>query len=116
MENKRTVFVAHANERKDLKAAEQYGTLRDVFNNVGRHYNTPKMIEHARRVMEDWHPGDSLLMMGDPALCALCLAVAAEYDDVIHTLSWDRNEFQYIQRRWDFGPESLGVNSAEQLA
>ena len=110
MQNKRTVFVAHANERKDLKAAEQYGALRDVFNNVGRNYNTPKMIEHARRVMADYQPGDHVLMIGDPALCAVCVAVAAEHDDVVNTLSWDRNEFQYISRRWDFGLESLGIN------
>lgn len=114
MENKRTVFVAHANERKDLKAAEQYGTLRDVFNSVGRAYNTPRMIEHARRVMADYQRGDHILMIGDPALCAICVTIASEHDDVVNTLSWDRNEFQYISRRWDFGPESLIVHPDEQ--
>ena len=109
MQNERTVFVAHANERKDLKAAEQFGKLRDVFGNVGRNYNTPRMIEHARRVMEDWQAGDSILMIGDPVLCGICIAIASEYDAVVNTLSWDRNEFQYITRRWDFGPESRNV-------
>jgi len=113
MQNERTVFVAHANERKDLKAAEQYGRLRDVFGNVGRSYNTPKMIEHARRVLADYQRGDTILMIGDPALCALCMTVASELDDAVDTLSWDRNEFQYIKRRWDFGPESLVVQSDE---
>jgi hypothetical protein len=116
VQNERTVFVAHANERKDLKAAEQFGRLLDVFSNVGRSYNTARMIEHARRVLSSWQPGDSILMIGDPALCGICIAVASEFDDLITTLSWDRNEFQYIARRWDFSPEARGVNPAEQSA
>lgn len=113
LNNERTVFVAHANDRKDLKAAEQYGRLRDVFSNVGRSYNTPRMIEHARRVLSDWQPGDHLLMIGDPTLCGICIAVAAEFDAVVNTLSWDRNEFQYISRRWDFSPELSDIHPAE---
>ena len=112
MENKRTVYVAHAHERKDLKAAEQFGRLTDVFSAVGRSYNTPRMIEHARRMLSNWQPGDSILMRGDPALCGICIAVASEFDNVITTLSWDRNEFVYIPRRWDFSPEARGVDSA----
>ena len=107
MENKRTVYVAHAHERKDLKAAEQFGRLTDVFSAVGRSYNT-----HARRMLSNWQPGDSILMIGDPALCGICIAVASEFDNVITTLSWDRNEFVYIPRRWDFSPEARGVDSA----
>jgi hypothetical protein len=29
------------------------------------------------------------------------MAVAAEYDSEIATLSWDRNEFKYVRRAWD---------------
>lgn len=116
MSNERTVFVAHANERKDLKAAEQFGRLKDVFGNVGRTYNTPKMIEHARRVLEDWEPGDHILLIGDPGLCGVVIAVALERDEVINTLSWDRNTYQYISRRWDFSPDALEVNPADTTA
>jgi hypothetical protein len=104
MTKERTVYVAHINEsnaRKDLKAAEQYGVLREVFGNVGRGYQTDKMIEHARRVLSDWEHGDSILLIGDPALCGITMAVAAEYDSEIATLSWDRNEFKYVRRAWD---------------
>jgi hypothetical protein len=116
MQNERTVYVAHVNERKDLKAAEHFGRLLDVFSGVGRNYNTPRMIEHARRVLSNWQPGDSILMIGDPALCGICIAVASEFDDVITTLSWDRNEFVYIPRRWDLSPEARGVDSAAYAA
>jgi hypothetical protein len=102
--NQRTVFVAHANDRLDTSAAEKFGKLRDVFSSVSPRYNTDKMIEHARRVLSNWQEGDSILMIGDPSLCAICVAVAAEYDSVVNILSWDRNEYQYIQRRWDFTP------------
>lgn len=111
MENKRTVYVAHDNERLDISAAEKYGKLRDVFASVSPRYNTDKMIEHARRVLSNWQEGDSLLMIGDPSLCAVCMTVAAEFDSVVNVLSWDRNEFQYIQRRWDFTPYDEEVPS-----
>lgn len=103
-QNNRTVFVCHPNGRLDIRAAEKYGTLRDVFTSVSPRYNTEKMIEHARYVLSTWQEGDHLLMIGDPSLCAVCMAVAAEFDSVINVLSWDRNEFQYVSRRWDFTP------------
>jgi hypothetical protein len=111
--NSKNVFVVYADERKNMKDAERFGRLRDVFSSVGRNYNTPRMIEHARRTFEDWQEGDYLLLVGDPALCGLCMALVSERDDVINTLSWDRNDFQYVVRRWDFRPEALGVDPAD---
>lgn len=104
--NSRTVYIAHANERLDTSAAERFGKLRDVFSSVSPRYDTQKMIDHARRILSNWQEGDSLLMIGDPSLCSVCMTVVAEFDSVINVLSWDRNSFQYIQRRWDFSPES----------
>lgn len=109
LSNERNVFVAHANERKDLKAAEQYGKLRDVFGYTGRVYNTDAMLAHARRVLSDYTHGDSILMIGDPVLCGICIAVAAEFEPVVQTLSWDRNEFKYVARKWDFTGDADNV-------
>jgi len=105
--NQRTVFIAHANDRINTSAAEKYGKLRDVFSSVGPRYNTQKMIEYARHVLSNWQEGDYLLMIGDPSLCSVCMTVISEFDDVINVLSWDRNEFQYVTRRWDFTPEHV---------
>lgn len=110
LNNARTVYVVQNDARKDYSAAEQYGGLKDIFGNVGRVYNTERMIAHARMVLSNWRPGDSLLMAGDPALCSVAFTLVLEQDDVVNTLSWDRNEFKYNRRRWDFGPASFKAN------
>ncbi len=101
--NTRTVFVVQVDNTKDLSDAKQYGALRAVFGNPRKPYDTRAMLAKARRVLTAWQPGDHLLMIGDPALCAICTAVVAEEQDVVNILSWDRNSFQYIPQRWDFG-------------
>ena len=108
--NSRTVFVVQVDNSKDMSDAKQYGSLRAVFGAPRKPYDTSAMIAKARRVLTAWQPGDYLLMIGDPTLCAICTAVVAEEQDVVNILSWDRNTFQYIPQRWDFGdyvPESV---------
>lgn len=116
MSNKRTVFIVQNDTRKDYTPAEQYGELKDIFGNVGFHYNTEAMLAHARRVLSKWQSGDSILMSGDPTLCGIAVTVASELDDVVFTLNWDNRDFQYIRRRWDFGPAARGVSPVEQSA
>ena len=97
-----TVYVVYNDTRKNMKAAEKFGVLKDIFSSVGRIYNGDKLIEHARRVLADWQPGDYLLMVGDPSLCAICTAVALEMDEEITVLRWDRTNFEYIPLQLNF--------------
>jgi hypothetical protein len=103
--NTRTVFVVQVDHSKDLSDARRFGALRAVFSRPRKPYNTRAMISKARRVLADWQPGDYLLMVGDPALCAVCAAIIAENEDKINLLSWDRELFQYITTQWDLGYE-----------
>lgn len=103
--NTRTVFVVQIDNSKDLSDARRFGQLRAVFSRPRKPYNTRMMIEKARRVLSEWKHGDYLLMIGDPSLCAICAAIAAEQDDVLNLLSWDRELFQYITHQWDFGQQ-----------
>jgi hypothetical protein len=98
----RTVWVVYADPRKNLRDAERFGSLKEVFSSVGKTYNTPAMLDHARRVLQDWQPGDMLLMVGDPTLCAVCMTVVFEIDPFITLLRWDRDYFRYIPQQWDF--------------
>lgn len=101
--NNRTVFVVQVDNTKDLSDARRFGSLQAVFGNPRKPYDTPRMIAKARRVLSNWQPGDHLLMIGDPALCAICAAIVGEDNDIINILSWDRNTFRYVANRWDFG-------------
>jgi hypothetical protein len=100
--NTRTVYVVQVDNNKDLSDAKQYGALRAVFANPRKPYDTHDLLGKARCVLSNWEPGDYLLMLGDPALCAVCMSVVAENNDVINLLSWDRNTFQYLPQRWCF--------------
>lgn len=100
--NSRTVFVVQIDNTKDLSDAKRYGQLRAVFGNPRKPYDVDRMVGHARRVLSDYQPGDYLLMIGDPALCGVAMALAAEYHTVVNVLSWDRNNFRYVPQRWDF--------------
>lgn len=111
--NTRTVYVVQVDNNKDLSDAKQYGALRAVFGNPRKPYNTDAMVSKARHVLKDWHSGDYILMIGDPTLCALCMTLASEHDDVINILSWDRNTFQYLSQRWDFGSKIVDYDLAE---
>jgi hypothetical protein len=52
-------------------------------------------------------------MIGDPALCAVCMAVTSEQHDVVNLLSWDRDSFQYVPQRWDFGQMGIDFDDFE---
>lgn len=94
--NERNVFVVYNDTRKDMSAAEKFGRLRDVYSSLGRHYNGDKLIEHARRVLRNWQPGDYLLLVGDPTLCGICMSVVLEKEGEITVLRWDRVNFEYV--------------------
>jgi len=101
--NTKTVFVVQVDNSKDLSDAKKYGQLRAVFGKPRKPYSTGSMIFKARQVLANWEPGDHLLMVGDPTLCAVCMAVVSEQEQIINILSWDRDSFQYVPQRWDFG-------------
>tara|TARA_R100001015_G_C4635048_1_gene203257 strand:- start:3 stop:356 length:354 start_codon:yes stop_codon:yes gene_type:complete len=111
--NSRTVFVVQVDNNKDLSDAKQYGKLQAVFGNPRKPYVTDMMINKARNVLEAWQDGDYLLMLGDPTLCGVCMAIASEYTDNVDILSWDRNTFSYVPQEWNFGQLSMDFVTAE---
>lgn len=108
--NARTVFVVQVDNTKDLSDAKRYGQLRAVFAKPRKPYDTQGMVYRARRVLKDWQPGDYLLMIGDPTLCAVCMTVVADYDDRINVLSWNRDTFDYVPQEWDFAVDGTEYN------
>lgn len=100
-----TVFVVQVDHSKDLSDAKKYGKLRAVFSNPRKPYDTHSLVSKARKVLENWKAGDYLLMIGDPTLCAVCMTLICDEVDNLNVLSWDRNTFQYISQKWDFGDQ-----------
>lgn len=111
--NSRTVFVVQVDNSKDLSDAKKYGSLRAVFGRPRKPYDTAAMVTKARRVLDDWRPGDYLLMIGDPTLCAVCMSLVSEQERFVDVLSWNRDGFQYVAQRWDFDQLGLDLEDFE---
>ena len=99
--------------RKDFTPAETYGTLAEIFYGTSDVTEPDKLVEHARRSMRNWEPGDYLLMVGDPSLCALCAIIAQETDPTnrITLLRWDRIKRAYTTLPLDFNAVSASFNA-----
>jgi hypothetical protein len=108
--NMNTVYVVQYDPGKDFSPARKFGDLKAVFNNVRKPYSTDFMIKHARSVLKDFSDGDSLLMVGDPALCGVCFALVAEINGTVGVLSWDRLIFGYERATWRFDDAVLYEN------
>jgi hypothetical protein len=93
--NTNTVYLVFEDKKRDYSAAEQFGKLKVVYSSIGRNFSPQAVIEHARRVLANMEPEDYLVMSGDPALCAICVTVAAEFNSRVRILRWDRNSLSY---------------------
>lgn len=97
-----TVYVIQNDNNKDLSDAKRYGDLEAVFFNPRKPYDTNFLLDMAHKVLSKITKYDYILMLGDPALCGVCTAVAREYCDEINILSWDRRSFSYLPLTFDF--------------
>jgi len=96
------VWVVYGDKRKDMSKAEKFGPMKEVFSSLGKTYNPDALISHARHVLDDAQEGDYLLVVGDPTLCAICMAVMLERLDTVNVLRWDRDNLTYAPLRLDF--------------
>ena len=93
--SERTVWLVHSDRRRDYSAAEAYGEVKEIFSSVNRDFDPAGAIEHARRALVKMAHDDYLVMTGDPALCAICVTVAAEFHGGCNIMRWDKNKLSY---------------------
>jgi len=103
--NKKTVFVVYDDKRKDMSKAQEFGQLKDVYSSIGRVYNPSALIAQARHVLSKAEEGDYLLIVGDPTLCGICVAVMSEMVENVNLLRWNRNKFTYEPLTLNFNYE-----------
>jgi hypothetical protein len=97
-----TVWIVQVDKRRDYSAAEAFGEIKEIFSSIGRAFDPDGAIDHARRVLSKVNPDDYLVMSGDPALCAISVTVAAEYQNMCNILRWDKNKLIYEEMSLKF--------------
>jgi hypothetical protein len=115
--NGKKVFVVFYDEKKDMSAAREFGKLEAVFLRPPDYHEPEGMVRLARKVLSSWTDGDSLLMVGDPAVCSLCAMVAAEYstDGKIGLLRFDRRKFGYKRLELDMSHAQPYSNESDNF-
>ena len=101
------VWIVYNDVRKNMDDAERFGELKNLF--YGR-VDYGRAVEHARKMLSGWKPGDYVLMVGDPTLCFIVGKVAAECaeiagDETVKILRWSKNDAEYQEMTLDFNEQ-----------
>lgn len=98
------VWVVQESPGKNLLAARAYGELVVLWDRFDQLSLTSRPYIESVRQRMDYRPGDSLLAVGDPALIAICAALAAlKNNGCLTLLKWDRREQCYIEIPMNLG-------------
>ena len=80
---------------KTIKDAARFGTIEHVFTDIDT--KNIDLVAHAREVLQDYHEGDYLCLIGDPKLFAICVGVIAQNNPGVELkmLQFDTRIFRY---------------------
>jgi len=114
-----TVWIVQVDQSRDFNDARKYGLLQGIFTK-SRNRSPTDYVAMAHAALRDYKDGDYILLVGDPMLCGIVMAVALEksQDGVLDVLRWDKLRFNYKAEQIDFGlvdPEEDKFNPEEHL-
>jgi len=81
----------------DLKPAEQYGELVFLLSPTANPWNAARMIAELRTKLATFTAEDYLLLIGNPVLMGLTVALAAERTGRLQLLQWSGKDGKYIR-------------------
>jgi len=92
------IYIPQEQRGKNLSAALRYGE--SIMSCLPQDYqvysSTPETVERIRYTMNMMQADDYLLLIGDPILIGLTMAVAFEFHDVLKVLKWDGQTRTYV--------------------
>lgn len=109
-----TVFLSHEVPSLDFRPAEKFGDLVTIFPpGAGQVTFSPQTaLGLARRILSRMTRDDYLVLVGDPVMIGLCVAVAAELVGRVKLLRWDKRTLSYFPVEVDFVARSSKVVEA----
>lgn len=100
------VFIVHDDLRRDFNRALPYGELKAIISGKydNRYENSAEIVKVIRERLLDFQPSDYLLMVGEPLLAGLVIAMAHERfpDEPLNILRYDKIKYQYLPVQIDF--------------
>lgn len=80
----------------DLSPAEEFGELRYLLSPTAAPWNPVSILNDLWDGLKDYGDMDHLLMVGNPVLCGLATAVAANINDGrVRFLQWNGRQYRY---------------------
>ena len=97
-----TVYVLQEMGR-NIRSAEKFGDLKIVLpDNRQIVLSSGPLTFKLKQELKDFNDDDYLLLIGDPAIIAICGALAAKVNNgKFKVLKWDRNEKKYYDLEID---------------
>ena len=120
-----TVYVTQLPHRRDLPTgrlvpkftitpAAEHGDVVVMFPPQGAYMHTRTLIAQMREALAEFNPAeDALLLLGDPALTAAAVAVAAHRSPAFTLLRYDNVLKKYVRVRIDMRPASVQLQEKE---
>ena len=97
-----TVYVLQEMGR-NIRSAEKFGELKVCLpDNKQIILSSGPLAFRLQQTLKDFNDNDYLLLIGDPAIIAVCGAIAAEVNSGrFKVLKWDRNDKRYYDLEID---------------
>ena len=100
-----TIYVTHEDPRLDYSPAYRWGDkIIAVFPpGAGQITLSPQSaLANARARLSSMTRDDYLVLVGDPVMIGICVAVAAELVGRVKLLRWDKRSLSYVPVDVDF--------------
>ena len=82
----------------DLSSAEEYGTLEFLLSPNTRPFKPEKIVSVLREKLQNYTSDDYLLLIGNPVLIGMTVAVAADLNaGYVQVLQWSNRKYILIQ-------------------
>jgi hypothetical protein len=82
----------------DFAAAADYGESRFIFDNTDAYFNPDRLYDVAEETLQEWRPGDRLLISGPAHMNAIVLMIIASKQRDVPLLIFHAREEKYVER------------------
>lgn len=84
----------------DVTAAAEYGEIRYLLSPTAAPFRPEPIVEELHAKLADFRPSDYLLLIGNPVLIGLAVAIAARVTNgIVSMLQWSGKDQRYIPVR-----------------